>query len=123
MAPRGLNTCEQMNTRILKVALRKNPRIRGESETAVHLFRSVHPPTGENGAAIMPCDLEATLARKRRTRTLTELRATVEGAVLLALSALPEVRGDLEAVEARVTRALAAAMQAEADAYPKGERS
>lgn len=71
----------------------------------------------------MPCDLEATLARKRRTRTLTELRATVEGAVLLALSALPEVRGDLEAVEARVTRALAAAMQAEADAYPKGERS
>lgn len=34
-----------------------------------------------------------------------------------------EVHGDLQAVEARVTRALAAAMQAEADAYLTGPKS
>jgi len=76
--------------------------------------------------ALMPCDLtelQATLARKKRTRDLTELRATVEGAVLLALSVCPEVGGELLAVEAQVTRALAAAMQAEADAYPAGPKS
>ena len=80
----------------------------------------------KNGAALMPCDLtelQATLARKQRTRTLTELRAAVEGAAFLALMTLPEVHGDLLAVEAQVTRALAAAVQAEADAYPTGARS
>jgi len=74
----------------------------------------------------MPCDLtelQATLARKRRTRDLTELRAAVDAAAFLALMTLPEVHGDLLAVEAQVTRALAAAVQAEADAYPTGARS
>ncbi len=74
----------------------------------------------------MPCDLtelQAMLARRERTEKLTALRKAVEEVTLQALFAFPQVRGDLEAVEARVTRALAAAMQAEADAYPKGERS
>jgi len=74
----------------------------------------------------MPCDLtdlQATLARKRRTRDLTELRAAVDAAAFLALMTLPEVHGDLLAVEAVVTRALAAAVQAEADAYPTGPKS
>jgi len=69
----------------------------------------------------MPCDLtelQATLARKQRTRDLTELRAAVEAAAFLALMTLPEVGGELQAVGAVVTRALAAAVQAEADAYP-----
>lgn len=71
----------------------------------------------------MPCDLtelQAMLARRERTEKLTALRKALERVSFLALSACPQVRGDLEAVEARVTRALAAAMQAEADAYPQG---
>ena len=74
----------------------------------------------------MPCDLtelQAMLARRERTEKLTALRKAVQEVTLQATFDFPQVRGDLEAVEARVTRALAAAMQAEADAYPKGERS
>jgi len=73
----------------------------------------------------MPCDLaevRAMLARRERTEKLTALRKALESVSFLALY-FPEVRGDLQAIEVRVTRALAAAMQAEADAYPKGERS
>ena len=73
----------------------------------------------------MPCaltELQAMLARRERTEKLTVLRKALERVSFLALD-FPEVRGDLQGIEARVTRALAAAMQAEADAYPKGERS
>lgn len=71
----------------------------------------------------MPCDLtelQAMLARRKRTEDLTALRAALERVTLQATFSFPQVRGDLQAVEARVTRALAQAMQAEADAYPQG---
>ena len=61
------------------------------------------PQADENGAAIMPCDLtelQAMLARRERTEKLTALRKALERVSFLALSACPQVRGDLEA-EAR----------------------